>query len=169
VLEIRPVEPADLPRVAAIHVDSWRAAYRGLIPDEILDSLSVESRVAAWEKWLANPDSRIWVAVRGDRTVGFSRLRPATESDGPADFAEVSHLYLDPSDYASGVGAPLFERALEFARAHPHQGVVLWVLERNTRARRFYERRGFAADGARQSRPEWLGEGVYQVRYRMQL
>ncbi len=166
-LELRRAERAELARVAEVHVASWRAAYRGLIADSILDSLSVASRLVAWQKWFEQPGSELWVALRSDRIDGFSRLQPAADSDLPGDFAELTHLYLEPTVFGTGIGGALFDRVLESAREYPYRGVALWVLEENGRARGFYERRGFVADGNRQMRPEWLGEGVQEVRYRI--
>ena len=167
-LEIRRVHRTELAQVAAIHVASWRAAYRGVIPVEILAGLSVEERRSVWERWIEAPGSELWAAFLGTRMQGFARLQPAPASEAlPPDFGEVTHLYLDPVAYGTGVGRPLFRRVVASAREVPFAGLSLWVLEENPRARRFYEREGFEADGARQTRPEWLGEGVYEVRYRL--
>lgn len=166
-LEIRRAERAELARIAEIHVDSWRAAYRGLIPDARLDSLSVETCLVAWEKWFSQPEAELWVARREGRIEGFGRLQPATDDDLPTHYGELTHLYLDPAAYGTGIGAPLFERVLESAIAHPYLGVALWVLEENARARSFYEGMGLVADGGRQSKSDRVGEGVYEVRYRV--
>ena len=168
-LEIRRAERDELARVAEIHVDSWRIAYRGLLADSILDSLSVASRAAAWEEWFEQPGSELWVALRAGRVDGFSRFQPAPDPDLPAEFAELTHLYLEPTVVGTGVGGALFHQVLESARVHPYRGVALWVLEENARARRFYERRGFVADGEYPPRPEWLGRDVREVRYRIGL
>jgi len=41
---IRPATPEDARAIAEVHVASWRYAYRGLLPDDVLDRLSVEER-----------------------------------------------------------------------------------------------------------------------------
>ena len=39
---IRPATEADARTIAEIHVAGWVAAYRGMVPDELLASLSVD-------------------------------------------------------------------------------------------------------------------------------
>jgi len=41
---LRPAEPRDALEVARVHIGTWQAAYRGLVPDEYLDSLKIEER-----------------------------------------------------------------------------------------------------------------------------
>jgi len=50
-------------------------------------------------------------------------------------------------------------------RESGYREVILWVLEDNPRARRFYEREGWALDGGRKE-DEFLGVQVTEVRYR---
>ena len=167
-LEIRPAQRADLGQVAAIHVASWRAAYHGLVSAEILASLSLEKRKSAWEGWFETPGAQLWAACRAGHMLGFARLQPAPHSEKlPPGFGELTHLYLEPAAYGTGVGRPLFRRVVQSAREISLAGIALWVLEENSRARMFYEREGLATDGARQTRPQWLGDGVYEVRYRL--
>jgi len=45
---VRPMTLADAERVAEIHVQAWQVAYRGILPDEILDAIKLEERVALW-------------------------------------------------------------------------------------------------------------------------
>ena len=169
-LEIRLAQRAELARIAEIHVTSWRVAYRGLIPAEILDSLSIENRLSAWQRWYEAQGSHLWAAYRDGHMLGFARLQPAPPSEElPPKFGELTHLYLDPAAYGSGVGRSLFRHAVGSAREASLAGLALWVLEENSRARVFYEREGLVTDGSRQTRPEWLGEGVHEVRYRLLL
>ena len=165
-VEIRNAEDSDLSRVAAIHSASWQAAYRGMISDQILDSLSAKERLQAWQDWILIPGSELFVASRGGAILGFHRLVRSDSSEGSDPYDELTHLYLDPDVRGSGIGFALFEHAMQSARARGSQGLFLWVLEENERARRFYERANMRIDGGRQSRPAWLGEGVYEVRYR---
>ena len=76
-------------------------------------------------------------------------------------------MYADPSAWSTGVGAALMCAALEHLTAMRFSHVTLWVLEDNERARRFYERWGFRADGARQVID--LGAPVAEVRYALGL
>jgi ribosomal protein S18 acetylase RimI-like enzyme len=170
VVEIREATEADLGAVAAIHIESWQATYRGIVSDSILDSLSVAERLVVWRQWYVEPEAEIWLAVRSGRPVAFSRLLPAPDNaDSPSNAGEVTHLYAAPSVLGHGVGRALFSRVLSAAQSRHFDSLILWVLEDNDRARKFYERFGLRPDGARKTNPDWLGEGVYEIRYHMML
>jgi len=167
-MRLRPARADDLPAIAAIHVGSWRTAYRGILSDEVIDAAGVEQRLAIWKVWFLEEDVRLQVAESDGEVVGFCRLGPARDTDDPPPrFAEVTHLYVAPGATRGGIGRVLFADAVRHARAAGHDGLLLWVLEENAPARRFYERHGLAVDGARHDEPGWLGEGVYEVRYRI--
>ncbi|MFN2387208.1 MAG: N-acetyltransferase family protein [Thermoanaerobaculia bacterium] len=168
-MEIRAAAAEDIGSIARIHVACWQAAYRGILPDETLDALRVEQREQLWRGWIAGPGVHALVAVHDDgRIVGFTRLCPARPLENPpAAAAEVTHLYVDPAIQARGTGRALLERALEIARASGYGTLILWVLEGNRSARRFYERLGLSPDGARHTDPDYLGNEAAELRYVM--
>jgi GNAT superfamily N-acetyltransferase len=57
-------------------------------------------------------------------------------------------LYVRPEAWGTGVADELHDRAVAAIRAAGHERARLWVLEENARARRFYERHGWFADGS---------------------
>ncbi len=154
-MTVRKAELSDASAVASVHVRSWQAAYRGVIPDSVLDSLSVEARTSLWEHHI--PSGRVWVALAGSEVVGFASAGPSRESDASS---ELYAIYLLPSAWSTGLGMSLATAALEDLT-----DVIVWVLEDNPRARRFYERLGFRADGV--TRQETMGSAVLnELRYR---
>ena len=83
-LLVRRAEPQDAPAVARVHVASWRQAYRGLLPQEYLDSLSVEARTMTWAKAFSQlPDqtSTTLVGELGGQIVGFACVGPSRDED----------------------------------------------------------------------------------------
>ena len=48
-MQIRPAILKDATRIASVHVDSERAAYRGILPDSVLDSLPIELTLWVFE------------------------------------------------------------------------------------------------------------------------
>ena len=50
---IRTATEADLPVIAAIQVASWQDAFRGIVPDAVLDSLSVDGSLEMLRKTFA--------------------------------------------------------------------------------------------------------------------
>lgn len=149
-----------------MHVLAWHEAYSDLIHPMVLSAVTFESRFAAWQQWYENTDQELHVLQCGDDVQGFIRTCPARDHENPPpDFAELTHLYLHPSQLSKGAGHRLFEFAVSHCKGGNYSGMLLWTIEGNARARRFYEAHGMRFDGARVDEPDWLGEGVYEVRY----
>lgn len=147
---MRRARPQDAASIARIHVETWRAAYRGLVADEVLDALSVERREKFWRERLATAEGRlVFVAGGTDALAGFCAVEaPARETDPSAKVAEIGAIYVSPRSWRTGLGRALMEAAVAELRAEGWRSVQLWVLAENEAARRFYERLGFKLDGA---------------------
>ena len=150
---IRDARPQDARAVAEVHVEGWRWGYRGILPDEHLDGLSVDEREAVWLHGLNDPvrGTGRFVAVDDDHVVGFIGTGPGDDdfAPPPPGAAEVYAIYLREAAQGTGVGRALLERATDAMRANGYRHAVLWVFEANDRARRFYEAAGWSPDGAR--------------------
>jgi ribosomal protein S18 acetylase RimI-like enzyme len=164
----RLATPHDAEAIARIHTDAWQRAYRGLMPDEYLDGLRPDARVRMWTDILQTPGTANLVLVAvdaSDRVVGFVSLGLTRDDDlRDQHWHEVYALYVHPDRWRQGVGMRLLEAGLGTIPAGP-PGVTLWVLRENERARSFYERAGFWADGA--TRVEDIGGlALDEFRYR---
>ena len=164
---IRSVTPRDAPAIASVHVASWRAAYAGIIPDAFLAKLSVEERTAAWRARLIEPPHVTILAEEHGRALGFANFGPSRDPDASPHTGELYALYVLPDVWGRRVGRRLWQTVEErFSSARCE--VTLWVLEENVRARRFYERLGFAPDSA-MKQCEFAGVVLTELRYRIQL
>src|SRR5262245_44745029 len=166
---IRAATLDDARAIAEIHVAGWRFAYRGQMPDAFLASLSVDERAKQRRQWLEKPptpEHRTWVAEAGDgRIAGFAISGPERAESPASGCAEIYAIYVAPDRIGSGVGRALFEWAVGDLRVRGYVDVVLWVLDTNARARRFYEAAGMAADGG--TKRATFGEvELTEVRYR---
>lgn len=166
---IRQATLVDAQTIAEVHVRSWQWAYRNLIPNDYLDSLSatLNRRIEARRDQLAHlpPQNRWWVAEHADHIAGFAMTGPSRDSDAPPLTAEVFAIYLAPNAAGKGIGRILFEYAVEDLRQREYDQATLWVLESNARARRFYEVAGWTLDGGSKSE-ERPGVVLHEVRYR---
>jgi ribosomal protein S18 acetylase RimI-like enzyme len=154
----------DAAAIVAIHVQSWRVAYRGLVDQAYLDGLDPADRLPSWEQGLAEyawPDRGTLVASRDQDVVGFAHL-------STGDPAELHAIYVRPDAWGTGAGRALMDTAVARLAEAGCREVVLWVLATNERARGFYEKAGWRADGA--EAPHDVG-GVDHVvvRYRRSL
>ncbi|MFE9772045.1 GNAT family N-acetyltransferase [Streptomyces sp. NPDC005931] len=158
---------ADCDHVAPIRARGWRHAYRGLVPQTYLDVLDIPADAERHRARLARGDGRTVDLVAESGTgelVGWVAFGPYREDDVLTRDAEVYALYLSPDRIGHGVGRALLTEAVHRCRAAGHARVYLWVIEGNARARRFYERAGFAADGAEEPF-DVDGVAVPEVRY----
>ena len=150
-VEIRDATPADAHALAAVQVASWRAAYRTLMPDEVLAGLSVPDLEQVWSARLTPrpPRTGVVVATDGRQIVGFASAGPPLDPTDRADptSGDLYTLYLDPDHWGHGLGAPLHAAALDHLVANGFTHAGLWVLDGNQRALRFYLRHGWSDTG----------------------
>ncbi len=113
--EIRPAIPDDASAIAAVHVFSWRAAYRDILPADLVESRTVELCTEMWQRVLNIPpdEGAVWVAVDDGETVGFASVFHSRDPDGGPETGEVPSIYLAPSHYSTGVGRELFATAVD--------------------------------------------------------
>ncbi|HKE65152.1 MAG TPA: GNAT family N-acetyltransferase [Micromonosporaceae bacterium] len=148
---VRPAVVDDVPAIAAVHVRTWQTAYEGLLPQTVLDGLDVAERAAMWRNAIEHPSlpGAIFVAESDGMVVGFVAVgiyrAPGGERDPSA--AQVFAIYVTPDRWSIGAGMGLMHAAIEHLAGHGFAEVRLWVFADNPRARRFYERCGFVADG----------------------
>jgi len=161
---IRPAEWDDLAGIAEIHVGGWRWAYRGLVPDELLESLSVEDREAMWRRAIDRPRHALTVAEQDGGVIGFVSVGPTLDADAAEATGEVYAIYLRPESVGRGMGRALLERAVGDLTALGFVRGSLWVLENNARTRRFYEVAGWCPDGTEKTE-DWNGFPLREVRY----
>lgn len=151
---VRSAVPEDAKDIARIHAHSWRKAYRGLLPQRYLDAMSPFVLTVRWQKRLRWDSSRpdrveqdILVAEHNGRVAGFAEIGPCTDDSDLIGFAgEINMLYVDPELTGQGLGHLMLDHGLRMLTEREYFWVVIWVLEANQRARRFYERAGLRWD-----------------------
>jgi GNAT superfamily N-acetyltransferase len=165
---IRPAQPGDALAVARVHVRSWQAAYRGLLPDAYLDGLRAEDRAASYDLSGSDPQKPYTqVAFEDGCIVGFASTMPARDKD-LAGYGELCALYVAPENWGAGIGAALIGAARTRLVELGFEHAALWVLAGNARAERFYRNDGWAADGLQRTNTVW-GATVEEFRYRRRL
>src|SRR5579862_5716004 len=133
-VRLRPARPSDARAIARIHVETWRSAYPGMVPDQTLIGMTVDGKAASWRRALSRlPTREIMLLAEvegegpGSQVVGFASAGP--NRDGRLAFAgEVQTLYVLPDWQNQGIGRQLLQGC--FARL-ADQGIgsaVIWVL-----------------------------------------
>ncbi len=148
-----------------MHVDTWRAAYRGLVPDAHLDGLSYDKSERLWREVIEAGDGCIFVAEYEGRVFGFASGRRRQKfSQGLTEYeGALKTIYVLPSDQGTGAGKRL---AGAVARHFVDRGVnsmLLWVFAENQTSRGFYESLGgvVVAEDGFELAGEWLTEVAY--------
>lgn len=145
---VRRATPGDAPGIALVQVRSWQSAYRGMIPDAVLDSLDAgEARAARWRGIIDKPEGDLLVADDAARVVGFCSMIPSRDADADASVGEIAALYVTPGAWRQGHGRALIAAAVQAAAARSYRELTLWVLRDNARAIAFYDSAGFGLDG----------------------
>jgi ribosomal protein S18 acetylase RimI-like enzyme len=163
---IRPAAEGDAAGIARVHVRSWQEAYAGIVPETYLASLDVDQRTSEWASYLREgPSDQVltWVALANDHLVGFVTVGPSRDEDAARGDQEIYSIYLDPGTWGHGVARDLMRTVIDAVGAKTP--ISLWVLADNERARHFYRRHGFQADGVDRY-DDVGGENLLEVRYR---
>jgi ribosomal protein S18 acetylase RimI-like enzyme len=168
---IRAATVDDAAGIAHVHVESWRAAYKGIVPQDFLDAMSETRRTGQWADILAGGTYRNWVAVQNGRVIGFAGTTEPDASDAPEvapGGMELATIYVLREAWGTGVGRSLMDAVVAQHVADRTPELVLWVFKANDRARHFYERAGWRTDGTERDLAIG-GAFLPTVRYRLAL
>lgn len=164
-MEIRRAQVSDAPLLAKVHVDSWQVAYHGLIPDDFREKFTYARREEAFRRALTDGTEETYLAHEQGEALGILTLGASRDNDLDHDVTgEIWGIYLAPTCWRRGIGTQLFHEGERILIARGYREIVLWVLEGNADARRFYEKMGFSLDGAFKHLE--LGKTLKAVRYK---
>jgi ribosomal protein S18 acetylase RimI-like enzyme len=164
-VEICRASAAHADSVAAVHIDSWRAAYKGLVPDDYLARLDYGKRAEWFREHLGDTSPETFIIVDSGEVRGFLTVGPSRDSDQMTGQAgEIHGIYLAPGWWRQGIGRRACQYALDLLARSRYSAVTLWVFAGNRPARLFYEAMGFVPDGA--SKVLDVGVPLEAIRYR---
>jgi GNAT superfamily N-acetyltransferase len=166
---VRPATLADAAGIGLVHVRSWQSAYRGKVPQGHLDGLDPARRAEVWRRIMEETDpSRGWVytsVAEGGGITGFVSFGPSRDGDtDPRVTGEVFAIYADPDAWGTSAGRALMASAVAELARLGYADAILWVLDANDRARRFYALAGWEEDGMSKTDGS-RGFDITEVRY----
>jgi GNAT superfamily N-acetyltransferase len=140
---IRPAVVSDAQGLARVHIESWRTTYKGIVSDDYLANMSLESRIQNWQRYLGEFASNNYTYVAEDeegQIVGFVRGGPEREGD---EFykGELYALYLLQAYQGRGLGKRLALALIKCLAENGLYSMLVRVLTANP-ACRFYEALG---------------------------
>lgn len=139
----REAQTTDVALIAALHAESWRDAYRGILPAAYLQGSIIEDRIGVWQQRLvsSHPERQfVLLALQNDILLGFACVLLDEE---PHWGACLDNLHVLPRYKGQGLGRQLFAKAAQWvSTVEPEWPMHLWVFESNHGARRFYDSLG---------------------------
>jgi ribosomal protein S18 acetylase RimI-like enzyme len=139
-VNIRRAQLRDAAAIAHVHVDTWRSAYRGVVPDKHLDGMSYERSQRNWEERISDPDKRNTLFVAeddGGSVVGFAVCGAARE-DAQDYESELYAIYVNQNMQRKGLGKRLVLSVAQDLKARGFDSMLIWVLAGN-QYKQFYE------------------------------
>lgn len=127
-------------RLAISHVyeESWKYAYKGIIPQEYLDDIPKGN----WVDYIDKQQQNTLVLIKENTIIGTASYCKSRYSD-MLGFGEIVSIYLLPEYIGKGLGNRLLSESIKELESLGFSNIFLWVLEENYRARKFYEKNGF--------------------------
>lgn len=146
---IREAKPQDAHSVARVHVDTWRTAYSGIIPDDYLNGLSYEKAERSGPASLCvNRDNKcLYVAETDYNTIVGFAIGGAERGNIDEYDGELYAIYVLQEYQKTGIGKQLVSSVAQYLSSFSMNSMLVWVLEANS-ARGFYEHLGGIKIGA---------------------
>jgi len=168
-IEIRKVLPEDSEKYVQTHIDCWKAAYRDIIPDEFLDNMQnqLEQRTESVRQTLQDPGDRCFYCAQIDENIVGRLIFGKDQEESNPDIGEIHAIYLLEEYWGKGYGTQMLDYALTELKNAGYREIHIWVLEKNHRARRFYEKHGFRLDEAKKDVE--VGKVLTTIRYSLDL
>ncbi len=138
-MEIRLLVEKEIDEMTELYVKSWRATYKGIIPDKILDTITVEKFNKIWKEYITKENNGIFGAFENDVFLGFGAFTPDEEME---DTLYLDSLHIKDGYKGKGVGTKIINHLKEYAREKEYKGVSVSIMSGNDRARNLYTKLG---------------------------
>ncbi len=136
---IRNATVSDICSIAELYVSNHKSTYRGLVSDEYLDNLTVDSAVIKWSEYLSDKKNRIWVAFENDTFFGFLASKPDSTSK---KIWYIDSLHICESARGKGTGTSLIKTVGQYALASGYGKMSVCVVKGNDSAKKLYMKLG---------------------------
>ncbi len=139
---IRNIEEKDIPNVVDIQIDGWKSAYKGIVDDNILNSMNRNERIE--KRRNDYKENGFIVAELNNQVVGFCRYIDSNKftQDIPNIDCELLALYVKPKLKYNGIGTRLFQFVINDFKSKNKNKMILWCLKDNESSKKFYIKMG---------------------------
>ncbi len=146
-----------------IHSCSWKKAYAGIIPDEIISEFTPEKRSEIFLNVIDTQSEEYYLFKIDAQPVGIASLSKSHEKNAPNYVGEIYSIYFHPNYWGTPITQTAFQFCVDRLKTLGFTHVTIWVLDENIRAKKFYEKNGFIFDG--HSEEIEIGIKLREIRY----
>lgn len=139
-LLIRTIKYEDIGQIVDINIKDWKKEYKGIIDDEILNNLNKQEKIKKWRKNYNK--GNVIVAEKNGTILGYCRYDDSAVYENTDIDSEIIALYVDCDKLGNGIGRKLVEYVKDDLKNKNKTKMVIWCLEKNLNARKFYEKVG---------------------------
>ena len=139
-LIIRKVKYEDIEQIVDINIKDWKKVYKGIIDDEILNNLNREEKIKKWREHYNI--GNVIVAEENGTILGYCRYDDNAIYENTDIDSEIIAIYVDCDKLGNGIGRKLIEYVKKDLKNKNKTKMVIWCLEKNQNARKFYEKMG---------------------------
>lgn len=142
---VRDATIADSEAIALIHVNTWKIAYKGQLPDDLLNTLSIAEKKDGWEKIITErtPNEYVLVTECKGEVVGWCSGGSCRDENLHKKTGELYGIYVKHDCFGKGVGTALMNTMLKRLQHDGYDRVTLWTLVTNNKSHDFYKRQGW--------------------------
>lgn len=161
--KIQWAQEADAQELGLLHSNAWKVAYKDIIPKEVLDGITIESRITHFLNAIRGKTEETAVIKVDNKVLGFVTLGSCRDEDLENEYGEIWGIYVAEDNWNEGLGSILINWSIQELKERGFSASCLWVLKDNHIARRFYEKHGFRTDGKMKQLS--FGDRIYEIRY----
>lgn len=139
-LLIRTIKYEDIEQIVDINIKDWKKEYKGIIDDEILNNLNRQEKIKKWKNNFNK--GNVVVAEENGNILGYCRYDDNVVYENTDIDSEIIAIYVDCDKLRNGIGRKLVEYVKNDLKNRNKTKMVIWCLEKNQNARKFYEKIG---------------------------
>ena len=139
-LLIRTIKYEDIEQIVDINIKAWKKEYKGIIDDEILNNLNRQEKIKKWKK--SYNKGNVIVAEESGTILGYCRYDDSAVYKNTDIDSEIIAIYVDCDKLENGIGRKLVEYVKNDLKNKNKTKMIIWCLEKNQNARKFYEKIG---------------------------
>ena len=146
-VHIRRVKIGDENSLAYVQTESWKEAFKEIVPADLLLKCTEMERATAMYKKLLEEHKGNGYILELDGKPHCIAYWDATREKDMIGFAELICIHSLKDGWNKGYGSLMMKQILDDVKRAGYSKIMLWVFDNNLRAIKFYEKHGFVASG----------------------